>query len=164
MRHLGLDNRLCQWSLDRKTLRFWSKRSTRRLTASGAGVDMLEKHISEGRQVKTQHRPRSVEFAFAFHVGERCDDGLLYQDKRLRVKPMSCGRGTELGHAGSLAIGYTFTEAGTALTSAFAIPYLASAKLPSVVPSVALSVVLPVALTVAVWAIRPAALSFAPPE
>ena len=54
---------------------------------------------------------------------------------------MFCGPGTELGHAGSLAIGYTFMEAGTALTLAFAVPYLASVKLPSVIPSVALSVV-----------------------
>jgi len=110
---------------------------------------MLEKHISEGRQVKTRRRPRSVEFALAFHIGTQGDDCLLCQNERLRVKPMFCGPSTELGHAGSLAIGYTFMEAGTALNSSFAIPYLASVKLPSVTPSVALSVVVQVVLYVA---------------
>ena len=33
-------------------MRSWSKRSTRRLTASGAGVDML--HMSEGRQARAR--------------------------------------------------------------------------------------------------------------
>jgi hypothetical protein len=37
-------------------------------------------------------------------------------------------------------------KAGTALTSAFAVPYLASVKLPSVIPSVAFYVVVRVAL------------------
>ena len=84
---------------------------------------------------------RLVQLPFALHAGEQGDDCLPYQDKRLGLKPMFCGPGTEFGHAGSLSIGYTFMEAGTALTSSFAIPYLASVKLPSVTPSVALSVV-----------------------
>jgi hypothetical protein len=92
---------------------------------------------------------RSVEFTIALHVGELDKDGLLHQEGRLRLKPMFCGPGTQLGHAGGLAIGYTFTEAGIALTSAFAPPYLASVKLPSVIPSVALSVVIRVVLLVA---------------
>ena len=53
------------------------------------------------------------------------------------------------GHAGSLAIGYRFTEAGTALTSAFAVTYLASAKLPSATPPAAVPVAVRVALAVA---------------
>jgi hypothetical protein len=67
---------------------------------------------------------------------------------------MFCEPVTELGHTGSLAIGYTFMEAGTALTSAFAACYLASVKLPSPIPPaavpVAVSVAGPVAQTVAV--------------
>ena len=47
--------------------------------ASGAGVAMLEKDVSEGRQVKPWRRPRSVEFALAFHLGEEDDDGLLHE-------------------------------------------------------------------------------------
>jgi hypothetical protein len=105
--------------------------------------------MPEGRQVKARRTPRSVEFAAAFHVSRQGDDCLLYQDERLGLEPMFCGLGTELGHAGSLAIGYTFMEAGTALTSAFAVPYLASVKLPSVTPSVVLSVVVRVVLHVA---------------
>ena len=55
-------------------------------------------------------------------------------------------------------MGYTLTEAGTALTSAIALRYLASVKLPSAIPPAAVpvavrvvpSVALPVAQGVAV--------------
>jgi hypothetical protein len=54
-------------------------------------------------------------------VGERSDYGLVYQDERLRQKPMFCGPAAGLGHAGSLAIGYTYPEAEIALTSCLAV-------------------------------------------
>ena len=110
---------------------------------------MLQKDKSEGRQVKARQVPRSVQFAFAFHVGEEDDDCLLHSGERLRLKSMFCGPGTELGHAGSLPIGYIFVEAVTALTSAFAVRYLASVKLPSAVVPIAVPVAIPVALSVA---------------
>ena len=65
------------------------------------------------------------------------------------VPQCGLGSGTELGHAGSLTIGYTFMEAGTTLTAAFAVPYLASVKLPSAVPPAAVPVAFRVALSVA---------------
>jgi hypothetical protein len=46
--------------------------------ASGAGVAMLQKDMPGGRQVKERRTPRSVEFAFAFHVDGQDGDGLLH--------------------------------------------------------------------------------------
>ena len=77
---------------------------------------MPEKDMSEGRQVKTQRRPHSVELAVAFHVGEQGDDGLLHYGERLRRKLVPRCPRVELGHAGSLPIGHIFVEAGTVLT------------------------------------------------
>ena len=76
----------------------WSKRSTKRLTASGAGVGMLQKVMSEEPQVKAWRRPRSVEFAFAFHVGEQGDDFLLHSRERIGRESMLIGPRIELGH------------------------------------------------------------------
>jgi hypothetical protein len=67
------------------------------------------------------------------------------------------------GHAGSLAIGYSLTEAKTVLTSAIALPYPPSAKLPSATPPAAVPVVLPVAPRVARQVASPAAPEIACP-
>ena len=40
---------------------------------------------------------RSVEFAFAFHVGEQSDDGLFHPDERLGRESVPAGPGVELG-------------------------------------------------------------------
>jgi hypothetical protein len=55
--------------------------------ASGAGVDMLEKDMSEGRQVKARHGPRSVEFALALHVSERGDGATRLRLRSASLRP-----------------------------------------------------------------------------
>jgi hypothetical protein len=55
--------------------------------ASGAGVDMLEKDMSEGRQVKAPHGPRSVKFALALHVSERGDGATRLRLRSASLRP-----------------------------------------------------------------------------
>jgi len=59
---------------------------------------MVQKDMREGRQVKARRTPRSVEFAFALHVGEQGNDSLLHSDEWLGRESVLVSPGVEPRH------------------------------------------------------------------